>query len=136
MRRTCNPHRFDRSHGLVGKAGGRDKAAEDFLKNMVKDGLGQPKRMNENFDQVACWAKKNGVRVIVNEFGVYVPFAPAADRYRWMADVRKAAESHGFGWAHWDYCTGMPVVTGQPGAHHWDPQAAAALGLKAGATSN
>jgi aryl-phospho-beta-D-glucosidase BglC (GH1 family) len=115
--------------GWTGRLAGADKAAEEFLKNMVKDGLGQPRKMNENFDCVADWAKKNGVRVVINEFGVYVPYAPAASRFRWMADMRKTAESHGFGWAHWDYCTGMPIVAGEPGARQIDPQAAAALGL-------
>ena len=70
---------------------------------------------------------------VLNEFGVYVPYAPAGSRFRWMADVRKSAESHGFGWAHWDYCTGMPIVSGEPGARQIDPRAAAALGLNANA---
>lgn len=32
-----------------------------------------------------------------HEFGVYAPYAPPTSRFRWMADVRKTTESHGFG---------------------------------------
>ena len=121
--------------GWRGRLAGADKAAEGFLKNMVKDGIGQPKRMAENFEQLGGWAKKNAVRVVINEFGVFPPYAALADRARWLGDVRRAAESHGFGWAVWDYCSGFTIVTGEPGARQFNPEVAAALGLKVSASA-
>jgi len=114
----------------TGRLADCDKTAEPFLRSMVTQGLGLPKRLHENFDKVGDWARKNGVRVIVNEFGVYAKYAPPADRFRWLTDVRQTIEAHGFGWSVWDYGSDYAIVTGAPGARQLDPAAAAALGLK------
>ncbi|MCQ4628557.1 glycoside hydrolase family 5 protein [Shinella sp. CPCC 100929] len=48
-------------------------------------------------------------RLIIGEFGVArqpEDFPEIPGRYRWLADVRKAAEDNGFGWALWDYNAG------------------------------
>jgi aryl-phospho-beta-D-glucosidase BglC (GH1 family) len=88
-------------------------------------------RVEADFAQVAAWQKKYGVRVTVNEFGVYEKYADPSARVRYLHDVRSAAEKFGFGWAMWDYAGGFGVVTrdvGKPAV----PQRAVlkALGLE------
>jgi len=56
------------------------------------------------FAGVSAWLAAHAPRieVYVGEFGVYEP-ADAASKRRWIATVRSAAESRGWGWAVWDY---------------------------------
>jgi len=62
------------------------------------------------FDQVAQWAKRNGIppqRVLMGEFGTPFPPTPDAqrlrpDQLRWVSIVRLAAEHHGFAWCYWN----------------------------------
>jgi endoglucanase len=72
-------------------------------------------RIESDFAQVAAWQKRYGVRVTVNEFGVYEKYAAPADRARYLHDVRAAAEKFGFGWTMWDYAGGFGVATREPG---------------------
>ncbi len=63
---------------------------------------------------IAAWAKSNGVRVLMNELGIFRPagvgglppgcVSPTdADRGRYLTDVRTAAEANGIGWNYYDY---------------------------------
>ncbi len=76
----------------------------------------------------AEWARKNGVSLTCNEFGVYRE-APAADRNRCIEDTRKALEKYNIGWTMWDYATCFGVVTGKPGHRVPDLDTIKALGL-------
>ncbi len=96
-------------------------------------------RIEADINQVAEWAKKNGVPVICNEFGVYrygtdsdghVHGAEPQDRAAWLKDVRATLERHNIGWDMWDYSGGFGVVTKQDGKAALDENVAHALGLK------
>ena len=56
------------------------------------------------FSKVAAWAAQHaqGREIYLGEFGVYKAADPASKRH-WIAAVRAAAESRGWGWAVWDY---------------------------------
>ncbi|HXQ80798.1 MAG TPA: cellulase family glycosylhydrolase [Opitutaceae bacterium] len=56
------------------------------------------------FAGVSAWLAAHApkIEVYVGEFGVYEP-ADAGSKRRWIATVRSAAESRGWGWAVWDY---------------------------------
>ncbi len=105
------------------------------------------------FDGVSDWAARHGVgsdRIVLGEFGAlksttdqldtwdappqsvtggpYVA-ARAADRLRYLADVRITAEQHRFGWAMWTlFNPGMGLIAGDT-RHSFDPDVLAALGL-------
>jgi len=79
----------------------------------------------------ADWARKRGVPLTCNEFGVYRTYSPADARLRWIEDVRTALESHRIGWAMWDYADSFGVAVKKNGRATPDPQTVAALGLQA-----
>jgi len=85
-------------------------------------------RLDEEFDQVAAWAKRWNVPVTCNEFGVYRKTANAQDRAAWISDVRTSLEKHGIGWAMWDYSGGFAVVTKENGKPIPDELTVKALG--------
>jgi aryl-phospho-beta-D-glucosidase BglC (GH1 family) len=87
-------------------------------------------RIETKVAAAALWAERHHVRLTCNEFGVYRRVAPAADRARWIQDVREALERHQIGWAMWDYAGGFAVADKTNG-HAAVPDAGtvAALGL-------
>lgn len=92
--------------GLV--LGGRDEAA-----GLLRSQLRLPwteDRIAGIVGRAANWAERHRRPVIVNEFGVLGWKAAPADRARWIAAVRRAAEAHCMGWAHWDYADGFGFV--------------------------
>jgi endoglucanase len=76
------------------------------------------------------WARRRGVPLTCNEFGVYRAFAPADARLRWIEDVRAALEKHRIGWAMWDYAGGFGVAVRKDGRAEIDPRTVSALGLR------
>ncbi len=86
-------------------------------------------RIEAEINQAADWAKRNGVPLVCNEFGVY-RHADPEDRARWITDVRTSLERHNIGWAMWDYSGGFAVVTKQNGKATLDPVTVKALGLQ------
>ena len=89
------------------------------------------KRVRHEIGLAAEWARRRGVPLTCNEFGAYRTGAPAADRLRWLADVRAALEDRGIGWAMWDYAGSFGVAVRRDGRAELDPATAAALGLRA-----
>jgi hypothetical protein len=88
-------------------------------------------RVRSEIARAAEWARRRGVPLTCNEFGVYRAYTPAPDRLRWIADVRAALELHGIGWAMWDYAGGFGVAVREKGGRaQLDPETADALGLK------
>jgi len=77
------------------------------------------------------WAQRNGVTLVMTEFGASVRLA-APSRLAWLAGVRRAAEAQGLGWALWAYddVMGLGLPPGAPTAP--DPGILRALGLAAG----
>jgi aryl-phospho-beta-D-glucosidase BglC (GH1 family) len=86
-------------------------------------------RVDRDIAEVAAWAKKHGVRVTCNEFGVYRKVADPAHRAALLRDVRTALEKHGMGWAMWDYSGGFSVVNRRDGRAVPDEETVRALGL-------
>ena len=60
-------------------------------------------RIASAFAGLKPWLEAHHRPVILNEFGVLRWKASPADRARWLATVRRAAERLCVGWAHWDY---------------------------------
>jgi endoglucanase len=86
-------------------------------------------RVDREIAEVAAWARKHGVRVTCNEFGVYRKVADPAARAALLRDVRTALEKHGMGWAMWDYSGGFSVVNKKDGQVTPDDATVRALGL-------
>jgi endoglucanase len=103
--------------------------ARDALK-AYGEGRWGAARVEREIASAAAWARRHGVALTCNEFGVYRAHAPAADRLRWIADVRAALERHGIGWAMWDYAGGFGVAVREGGRVEPDYATAAALGLR------
>ena len=61
-------------------------------------------QIETTFAEVSAWLAVHApkVEVYVGEFGVYQA-ADAVSTRRWIATMRAAAESRGWGWAVWDY---------------------------------
>ncbi len=87
-------------------------------------------RIDWDMGLAAAWAKRWGVRVVVNEFGDFKPFSPRDSRARWLHDVRTAIEARRLGWAMWDYAAGFDLTVWNDGMRSIDPAVGAALGLQ------
>jgi endoglucanase len=90
-------------------------------------------RIEAEVNQVADWAKRRGLPVVCNEFGVYRNYADPRDRAGWITDVRTVLERHGMGWAMWDYSGSFGIVTKSNGKTTLDEPVMSALGLKSAA---
>jgi len=86
-------------------------------------------RVESEINQAADWAKRNGVPLVCNEFGVYRHAQPQ-DRLAWLKDVRTSLEHHNISWAMWDYSGSFGVVTKQNGKNVLDEDTVKALGLR------
>ena len=87
-------------------------------------------RIEAEVAQVADWARRRGVAVVCNEFGVYRDYADPHDRAAWIRDVRTSLERHNIGWAMWDYSGSFGVATKTDGKATLDENIVSALGLK------
>ena len=86
-------------------------------------------RIDGEITQVAEWARRRGVPVVCNEFGVYRDYTDPRDRAAWIHDVRTSLEAHGMGWAMWDYSGNFGVVTKKDGRNIPDEVTLRALAL-------
>lgn len=85
-------------------------AGKKTLADYFASGFGRS-AINSTFVSIADWAARYGVsgsRILLGEFGVartYAGYRGARDddRERWLADIRQAAESRGWGWAIWAF---------------------------------
>jgi len=87
-------------------------------------------RIESEMKQAAEWARRRGVPLVCNEFGVYREYSDPEDRAAWLRDVRTAFERNGIGWAMWDYSGSFGVVTKKDGKAGADDGVLRALGLK------
>src|SRR5712692_2922088 len=117
-----DPLRF--LHGVPFPAHLTDPAVLKLIDSLVRSGrdesavlLRSQLRASWTEDRIAGivaragnWAERHRRPVILNEFGVLGWKAAPADRARWIAAVRRAAEAHCIGWTHWDYADGFGFV--------------------------
>jgi aryl-phospho-beta-D-glucosidase BglC (GH1 family) len=89
-----------------------------------------PVRIDAEMKQAAAWARRRGVPLVCNEFGVYREYADPEDRAAWLHDVRTALERNAIGWAMWDYAGSFGVVTKKDGKTVADDGVLRALGMK------
>jgi aryl-phospho-beta-D-glucosidase BglC (GH1 family) len=87
-------------------------------------------RIESEMKQAAEWARRRGVPLVCNEFGVYREYADPLDRDAWLHDVRTALERNGIGWTMWDYSGAFGVVTKKDGKAVADEGVLRALGMK------
>jgi endoglucanase len=58
--------------------------------------------VRKDLDKVAAWARKNGRRLILGEFGASV-YADLGSQARWTGLVREEAEARDIAWIFWDF---------------------------------
>src|SRR5271157_4563744 len=87
-------------------------------------------RIESEMKLAAEWARRRGVPLVCNEFGVYREYADPEDRAAWLHDVRAALERNGIGWAMWDYSGSFGVVSKKDGKAVADDGVLRALGMK------
>jgi hypothetical protein len=117
----------------------QDKAAEfkEIQRVLREYFTAQPARpfIDHYLDLVQDWATSNGIssaQILMGEFGAlrsdngYMA-AKAADRVRYIRDVREAVEAKGFPWAFWNLFDSMGLMDDVTRA--LDPDIIAALGL-------
>ncbi len=58
--------------------------------------------MERSMIRARDWATRNNARLLLGEYGVYLPYSLPQDRVQWMRDMRETAESMGMAHAIWD----------------------------------
>ena len=79
------------------------------------------------------WGNSNNVKIIVNEFGSYSPYAPRQSRLNWIQDVHTVFEKYKIGWAMWECDEGFGFISYPSGNRNnpvVDNQVLQSLGLK------
>jgi endoglucanase len=87
-------------------------------------------RIEVEMKQASEWARRRGVPLVCNEFGVYREYADPQDRAAWLRDARTAFERNGIGWTMWDYSGSFGVVTKKDGKAVADDSVLRVLGMK------
>lgn len=87
-------------------------------------------RIDAEVRQAAVWARRRGVPLVCNEFGVFREYADPKDRAAWIRDLVTSLERNGIGWTMWDYSGGFGVVYKNDGKATPDDNVLRALGLK------
>lgn len=67
------------------------------------------RRLNEAFDSVVAWSRREQRPIFMGEFGAYSK-AEEASRLAWTQAVREQAEARGFSWAYWELASGFGVL--------------------------
>jgi len=98
------------------------------------------RNIGQNFDEVLSWANANSIdptKILLGEFGVSRSYdenlgARDEDVWRWLNDIRRAAETRKFSWAVWEYKGhgGMSIMTDDHSSEVY-PVIVDALGLNA-----
>jgi endoglucanase len=72
--------------------------------------------VTQAFDKAAAWSSAHQRPMYLGEFGAFSK-GDMDSRARWTAFVARTAESHGFPWTYWEFCSGFGVY--DPQAHAW-----------------
>ena len=84
----------------------------------------EKKAINDQLDLAAAWSAKNGVPLIMGEFGSIVS-ANEDSRQRWTKFVARETERRNIGWIYWEFCSEFRVYDCQLNA--WDAKLINAL---------
>jgi endoglucanase len=79
------------------------------------------------------WGQSKQVKIIVNEFGSYMPNAPRQSRLNWIQDARTIFDKYKIGWAMWECDEGFGWINYSSGNRNnpvADNEVLTALGLK------
>lgn len=85
-------------------SGAGDEALARELRQLA-DQACNASSINAEVATLARWGTKFNVPVMINEFGVLKGRVRPSHRLAWLMATRRAAETHGVGWTHWDYAT-------------------------------
>lgn len=87
-------------------------------------------KLRDIADRAAAWGRRNHAAVICGEFGASDQLPPAP-RLAWIADMRRALQADGIGWAIWGYDDSMGFDIHPDRVPHrtLDPALLRALGL-------
>lgn len=81
----------------------------DLVKYYGLDGWDSAK-LKSRLEEATAWGRRNGVPMILDEFGVYGAKVDDASRYNYLSSVRTIAEAAGIGWTMWDYNSEFGIV--------------------------
>jgi endoglucanase len=83
--------------------------------------------IRNELDVAKNWSQNHGnIPILLGEFGAYSK-ADMTSRANWTAYVRKQAETRGFYWTYWEFCSGFGVYNNDTG--QWYGPLADSLGL-------
>lgn len=82
------------------------KPYDDWLRDLGRKRQGAA-FLREFLGAGAAWGRKNGVPVVLGEFGAYPPVSPPDSRKRWFAAFRDAVKASGLPNAIWGYDDGF-----------------------------
>lgn len=100
------------THQGASWVGGSDK----WLGNTWQGTDAEKQVVTQAFDKAAAWGKEHQRPIFLGEFGAFSK-GDMDSRARWTAFVARTAESHGFPWAYWEFCSGFGAY--DPVAHSW-----------------
>ncbi|MBL4598767.1 MAG: cellulase family glycosylhydrolase [Rhizobiaceae bacterium] len=103
-----------------------DAARFDGLKQQFKDGWTDGQIEND-FNRLGHWAKANGVKVILNEFGALNLCSDKISRANWTRAVREAAQKNNIGWTYWELDRGFGFLDSRDHPSNIDHQMINAL---------
>jgi hypothetical protein len=137
LEQTLSAVRVRMDQDTVTSAADKQAAYEETQRVLKIYFNAQPDRLfiDRYLGMVQAWGQRNGIesaRILMGEFGAlrsdarYVA-AAAADRARYVDDVRRSAEAFGFPWAFWNLFDGMGMIDDTTRA--FDPAITEALGL-------
>jgi len=90
--------------------------SEKWLGNTWQGTDAEKLAVTQAFNQAAAWGSDHHRPMYLGEFGAFSR-GDMDSRARWTAFVARTAESHGFPWTYWEFCSGFGVY--DPQAHAW-----------------
>jgi endoglucanase len=95
------------------------EGSDAWLGTQWTGGASEQQAVRATFAAAAGWGSSHKRPIFLGEFGAYQK-ADMDSRARWTAFVAREAESLGFSWAYWEFCSGFGVY--DPAGNRWrDP---------------
>jgi endoglucanase len=82
------------------------KGADKWKGRKWSGGDAEQAAIRKELEKAAAWAKKNDRPVFLGEFGAFEA-ADMESRAKWTRFVTREAETLGFSWAYWEFCSGF-----------------------------
>jgi endoglucanase len=92
------------------------KGSDKWLGNTWQGTDAEKLAVTRAFDKAAAWGSDHQRPMFLGEFGTFSK-SPIEGRARWTAFVARTAESRGFPWTYWEFCSGFGVY--DPKAQAW-----------------